>query len=149
MLEGLAEWVCREEVPAWVNTMFQLERSDEDDRTSMARTNSRLFRLADEMKQRSRRLARILSRGLHERAVNGPLLFGGLYLAGMGSAPGEQAFVNSVLGRLVTHQSCVYWNAATNDREAACRRLLRIGWALLAGLGGVVLTLLLFLLNSS
>jgi hypothetical protein len=133
MLDGLAKWVCRSVVPTWVYRKFQMEKADTPDRAALVRTNGRLFLLADELQERSRRLGTILSRGLAPKAAAGPLLFGGCYLAGTGSDPEhEQAFVRELMDRLAEGQSCVYWTPATLAEEANYAFWATFGWT---GLG--------------
>jgi hypothetical protein len=132
VLASLAEWVCGSVVPGWVYNKFELEKKDGEERAALVRQNSRLFLLADELKERSRRLGGILARGLGPRAAEGPLLLGGCYLAGTGSDPAsEQAFVKGVMDRLLEGQSCVYWNAQTLAEEAAYAWWLVAGWTVL------------------
>ncbi|HEY7425936.1 MAG TPA: type VI secretion protein IcmF/TssM N-terminal domain-containing protein [Gemmataceae bacterium] len=140
LLDSLAKWVCQSVVPIWVYRKFQMEKADTPDRTALNRTNGRLFLLADELQERSGRLATVLVRGLTGRT--GPLLFGGCYLAATGSnAEREQAFVRGLLDRLSEGQSCVYWTQQTLDEEASYARWVRFGWTFLAM---VVLTVLCF-----
>jgi hypothetical protein len=108
-----------------------MEKADTTDRAALNRTNGRLFLLADELQERSGRLATVLVRGLTART--GPLLFGGCYLAATGSdVEREQAFVRGLLDRLSEGQSCVYWTQQTLDEEAAYARWVRFGWTFLA-----------------
>ena len=101
-------------------------------RPPLIHTNGRLFLLADELHERSKRLATILSRGLSPRAATGPLLFGGCYLAGTGSDPEhEQAFVRGLMDRLAEGQSCVYWTSGTLAEEANYAFWATLGWTVL------------------
>jgi hypothetical protein len=132
MLASLADWVCSSVVPTWVYNKFDLEKKPEDDRAALVRMNSRLFLLADELKQRSQRLGGVLARGLAPRAAKGPLLLGGCYMAGTGTdAAKEQAFVKGVMDLLIDRQSFVYWNARTLAEEAVYAWWLVVGWTIL------------------
>jgi hypothetical protein len=131
LLDSLAKWICQAVVPIWVYRNFQMEKADTPDRAALNRINGRLFLLADELQERSGRLATVLVRGLTAR--NGPLLFGGCYLAATGSdVEREQAFVRGLLDRLSEGQSCVYWTQQTLEEEAAYARWVRFGWTFLA-----------------
>ena len=133
MLDSLARWLCQSVVPAWVYRKFQMEKADAKDRAELVRINGRLFLLADELQERSKRLSTILSRGLAPKAASGPLLFGGCYLAGTGSdAEREQAFVRGLMDRLSEGQSCVYWTRQTVAEEASYLRWSNLGWTVLA-----------------
>jgi hypothetical protein len=133
MLDSLARWVCESVVPTWVYHKFQLEKADTPERTALVRANGRLFLLADELKQRARRLGTILTRGLVPKSTIGPLMFGGCYLAGTGSDPErEQGFVRGLLDRLTEGQSCVYWTRRTLEEEAVYTRWVGVGWAVLS-----------------
>jgi hypothetical protein len=151
MLESLANWICRDVVPRFVAGKFQLEteKTPPEELAGIVRTNSRLFLLTDDLKQRNRRLASILVRGLDERAKQGQLLFGGCYLAGTGPEPAqEQAFVLGVLELLTKTRNvnAVYWNAETRTREAQYERWVNVGWTVLAVLGLAVAAAVGFLL---
>jgi hypothetical protein len=135
MLTGLAEWVCRSVVPRWVYHKFQLEKPDTADRGELLRSNERLFLLADELQERSRRLGTVLARGVGGKASAGLVLFGGCYLAGTGTeAEREQAFVRGVLDRFLEHQSRVYWSAQALAEEAQYNRWLTVGWTAIGAL---------------
>jgi hypothetical protein len=142
MLTSLADWICSSVVPMWVYNKFQIEKKDTDDRTALVKTNSRLFLLEDELKERSKLLGEILRRGFADRAASGKLLLVGCYLAGTGSeSPDqEQAFVRAVLERLPEHQNLVYWNPATRAEEDTIQHRLTVGWitlgVLLLGMAG-------------
>jgi hypothetical protein len=135
VLSGLADWVCHSVVPRWVYQKFQLEKPGATDRVDLQRGNERLFLLADELQERSRRLGTVLARGVAGKASSGLVLFGGCYVAGTGmEAEREQAFVRGVLDRLLENQSCVYWSAQALAEETQYNRWLTIGWTLLGGL---------------
>lgn len=133
LLDSLAKWLCQSIVPLWVYRKFQIEKADTPDRSALVGSNGRLFLLVDELQERSKRLGTILARGLAQRAVPGPLLFGGCYLAGTGSDPErEQAFVRGLMDRLAESQSCVYWTQATQAEEASYAFWTTLGWTILA-----------------
>jgi hypothetical protein len=139
MLDSLAQWICQSVMPAWIYRKFQIEKADTPDRAALVRANGRLFLLADDLRERGKRLGTILARGLAGKAAAGPLLFGGCYLAGTGSDPQqEQAFVRGLMDRLTEGQSCVYWTRQTLAEEASYVRWAGIGWTVLA-LGVLVL----------
>jgi hypothetical protein len=148
MLEGLSRWLCQSFMPTWVYRHFQIEKADTPDRAELARRNGQLFLLGDELQERSPRLGTILSRGLAQKAANGPLLFGGCYLAATGSdREREQAFIRGLMDRLDGGQSCVYWTATTLEEEASFAFWTNVGWTLIAIVVGGVLLLTFLKLN--
>lgn len=134
MLDSLANWLCRSFMPEWVYGQFQIEKADTLDRGQLVRGNGQLFLLGDELQERSKRLGTILSRGLASKAVSGPLLFGGCYIAGTGSNPErEQAFVHGLLkAKLDQAQSNVFWTQATLAEEASYAFWTNLGWTIIA-----------------
>jgi hypothetical protein len=135
-------------MPIWVYRHFQIEKPDTPDRAELVRSNGRLFLLGDELQERSKRLGTILSRGLAQKAVTGPLLFGGCYLAATGSdAEHEQAFVRGLLDRMDDEQSRVYWTDATLAEEASYAFWANTGWTVIGLVVVAVVGLVVYQVN--
>jgi hypothetical protein len=93
--------------------------------------NRNLYLLLDEMRERKDHLARILANGL-EKLTDGPLLFGGCYLAATGTDEKEQAFVKGVFARLAESQSYVSWTPEALEQDQNARRTATIGYLVIA-----------------
>ncbi len=132
MLDSLSAWVCNSVVPAWVYRKFVLEDVPAPHEAARAqRLNTRLFRLAHELREREPNLRAILSHALGTDPGDPPLI-GGCYLAGTGRDPRrEQAFVSGVLHRLVEEQNAVAWGPEAVEEDARYQRWAAVGWAVL------------------
>src|SRR5262249_667592 len=101
--------------------------------------NHELFLMLDEMRERKDHLSRFILQGL-ARDVNGPLLFGGCYLAGTGAERDkDQAFVRGVLARLFENQNFISWTEQALAEDARCHTATLAGYVVL----GVVAALLI------
>jgi hypothetical protein len=93
--------------------------------------NHDLFLMLDEMRERKDHLARFIVQGL-ARDVNGPLLFGGCYLAATGAERDkDQAFVRGVLARLFENQNYVSWTEQAVSDDRWCHTATLAGYVVL------------------
>ncbi len=164
MLESLAQWICASVAPGWVYKHFQMESADATagvpagpalsrtdpieasragkgprrgpGRGDAFRTNAELFQFMHNLRERQRRLGRLLSRGFILEDED-PILFGGCYLAATGTDPRrEQAFVAGVFHRLAGEENFVSWTTQARAEEEAYLR-----WALFGQMGAAALFL--------
>src|SRR5262249_8884159 len=128
MIDGGVQWICNSVFPNWVYKMFRLESSGKDDPAKLIRGNVALYQLMSQIRERQKRLSRILTRAVLSDK-GGPPLFGGCYLAGTGRDPAhEQAFVAGVFRRLIDEQNYVSWTDEALAAEAECNRWTGIGY---------------------
>jgi len=131
MLDSLSAWACNSVVPGWVHRKFELESGAAHETARSTRHNTRLFQLADELRERQRNLSAILARALATDPADPPLI-AGCYLAGTGRDPRtEQAFVSGVLNRLVEEQNAVAWLPEAFEEEGRYQRWAVVGWGIL------------------
>src|SRR5262249_53721515 len=83
MFDGLAQWIWGTVVSSWVSKHYRLETPGRDSVSSATTDNAQLFLFMNELRQRGRRLGRLLARALTLEAPE-PVWFGGCYLAGTG-----------------------------------------------------------------
>jgi hypothetical protein len=129
MLDGLAQWVFSSVVSSWVSKHFRMETPGRDDVTTATEANSQLFLFMNEMRERRRRLGRLLARGFVLES-HAPLWFGGCYVAGTGPDPEtQQGFVAGVFRRLIEEEKkgLVSWSAEALADEAGYRRWIGMG----------------------
>ncbi len=129
MLDGLAQWVCSSVVAGWVSKHFRMEAVGRDDVTTVTQANAQLFLFMNEMRERRRRLGRLLARGF-VLENNVPLWFGGVYVAGTGPDPeNQQGFVAGVFRRLIEEEKkgLVSWSSNALDDEAGYQRWVSLG----------------------
>jgi hypothetical protein len=128
-------WLFETLFPTNVYKLLKVEGPNTP-RGKVLRANSRLYQLLTEMRERYRGLNHIMTRGLTPPA-DGPLLFGGCFLAATGpDAAREQAFVHGILRQMVENQNYVSWTKDALDEEAEFRRWTRLGYlVILAVLG--------------
>ena len=124
MFESLAQWICGSVVANWVSKHYRLETPGRDSVNSATTDNSHLFLFMNELRQRGRRLGRLLARGLTLETPE-PVWFGGCYLAGTGTnAENQQGFVAGVFRRLIEEEKkgLVSWTGQALDEEAGLQR---------------------------
>ncbi len=93
--------------------------------------NHELFLTLDEMRERKDHLARFVVQGL-ARDIDGPLLFGGCYLAATGAERDrDQAFIRGVLARLFENQNYVSWTEQALAEDTRCHSATLAGYVTL------------------
>lgn len=143
MIEGGVAWMSQAMLPNWIYKLFRLETPGKDDLAAAVRGNTQLYRLLGEVRERYKRLSRILVRGLI-REDGRPTLFGGCYIGGTGrDAPREQAFVPGVFRRLIDNQNYVAWTDEAWQEDAASQQWTTYGYTALA-IAAVALAALAF-----
>ena len=134
--EGGIQWIAAQQFPAQVDQLWRVEGSDGSLADSI-QGNVRLYQLLRQIRDRQRRLSRILTRAVLTDGVPTSML-GGCYLAGTGSDPrSEQAFIPGVFRRLTESQDLVAW---TPELIASESRYLR--WARQGYIAMTILTIL-------
>jgi hypothetical protein len=122
MLISLADWLCGNVVPGWVYKHFEMEQPGRSDAQTTVRGNARLFQFMHDLRQRQRRLGRLLEKAVVTKDQE-PILFGGCYLGATGpDSARDQAFVAGVFRRLADEENNVSWTAAALDEEASYSR---------------------------
>jgi hypothetical protein len=140
MLDGLAQWVFSSVVSGWVSKHFRMETPGRDDVMTVTEANSQLFLFMNEMRERRRRLGRLLARGF-VLENNAPLWFGGCYVAGTGPDPEtQQGFVAGIFRRLIEEEKkgLVSWSAEALADEAGYRHWVGTGQIVLGVFAVVV-----------
>jgi hypothetical protein len=128
------EWLFDTLFPTNVYRLLKVETPGREQRPDVVRMNGRLFELLVQMRERQKRVVHILTRGIAGKS-EGPLLFGGCFLAGTGvDAAREQAFVHGVLRQLIENQNYVSWTKDALDEERDYRRWTRSGYLVILGI---------------
>ncbi|MCC6511264.1 MAG: hypothetical protein IT423_19340, partial [Pirellulaceae bacterium] len=103
----------------WIYMLFQ------DEKCLARRNNSRLYKLLCKMRGPfSRSLADFLAHGFgfnpetERYLANEQFLFGGCYFAATGNEPGRQAFVRSVLTKLIEQDGQLEWSPAARKIDS-------------------------------
>jgi hypothetical protein len=133
-------WIGDVVVPSWVYKLFRVE-STANGAADPTRFNTRLFRMMVAMRERQKRLSRILVRGI-PLDEEGPPLFGGCYIAGTGKDARSQGFVAGVFQRLSLEQNFVSWTAKGEAEEARFRWLTSLAYVAVGLLGVAAIALL-------
>jgi hypothetical protein len=141
-IEGTVDWVCQHFFPARVYELLRLEDQPGREHVEEAvEDNGRLYHVLYQLRERSKRLGRIVARAA-TAVPDGPPLYGGCYVAATGRDPDrEQAFVAGVFRRPSEEQNFVSWTAKALSEEDRYRRNLQLGYVGLAG-AAVALVLL-------
>jgi hypothetical protein len=125
--------------PTLVSNLWRIEESA-DGETAATHENAQLFRFLSDIRERQRRLARINARAMARDFSDGPLMYGGCYLAGMKREAGVMpAFVRGIFQRIAKHQEDVSWNRAALADDARCDRLASTGFTIISILGALFL----------
>lgn len=132
LIDRGVQWICTALLPTWLYKSFRIETPGREDRPAVIRANTGLYRLLYQIRERRKRLGRVVSRAA-TFDTSGPLLYGGCYLSGTGrDSAREQAFVAGVFQRLIREQSAVQWTEEGTREEADYERWTRYGYAGLA-----------------
>jgi hypothetical protein len=132
LVESGVDWICAELFPSLIYRLMRPDRVRNDRGPSPLKGNVRLFNLLGQIRDRRKRLSRILSLSL-DRADNEPIYFGGCYFAGTGrNAQKEQAFIAAVFHRMLEGQNYVSWTSSGLSEEHDYQRWTRLGY------GGVI-----------
>jgi hypothetical protein len=153
MLESLALWICGAVTPGFVYKYFRLEAGEPQTfhgvsrtegsaevtgsktaltrspggRSDVVRGNAQLFRFMHQLRERQRRLGRLLANGVVLPGEE-PILFGGCYIAGTGADPTrQQAFVAGVFHRLTGEENYVSWTNQARAEEASYQHWVFVG----------------------
>jgi len=146
LVDSSVQWLCGSLLRDWVFKLFRVETPGRDDLAKAVAGNTNLYLLLDELRDRQKRMSRVLKVAL-ARQANGPLLFGGCYLAGTGHDPDrEQALVAGLFRRLLENQDYVTWTDRAMADDASAERVAKVGYGVLAGVGAVVAVLLALVL---
>ncbi len=156
MVDGGVRFICSQLFPSWVYRLFGLE-SRQEDAARVIRGNVQLYQLMCSIRERQKRLSRILTRGVARELgadepglrgaarADGPVLpmFGGCYLASATHEGGrEPAFAAGVFDRLFKSQNFVSWTDQALAQDAqhhgwATRGYTILGLLALAALAGL------------
>lgn len=132
MIESGVQWICRELLRTAVYKLFRLESNMSDSSSDLIRSNARLYELLFQLRQREKHLSRILTRATASES-RGPLLFGGVYLAGTGrDVDAEQAFLPGIFRLFLENQNFVSWTSEALNQEARFENIKWGGYATLA-----------------
>jgi hypothetical protein len=135
MVESSVQWLCLCTLRDWIFQLFQVEAPERAETADVVAGNTRLYLLLNELRDRQKRLSRVLTLALAERA-HSTLRFGGCYFAGTGRDPDrEQGLVAGLFDRLTKHQSEVSWTAQALADDAKAHRAANIGFGVLTGAG--------------
>jgi hypothetical protein len=143
LVESGVDWICAELFPSLIYRLMRPERARNDRGPSPLKGNVRLFNLLGQIRDRRRRLSRVLSLSL-ELSDNEPIYFGGCYFAGTGrNAQKEQAFIAAVFHRMLEGQNYVSWTPAGLSEEHDYQRWTRLGY------GGIIFLSVFILVTGS
>jgi IcmF-related N-terminal domain len=108
-IDSAAKWISDSLFPTWIYKFLRLESAGEGNPGEMTQANGRLVRLMCQIGERQRRLSQLLVRGIVGEP-NGPPLFGGCYVVGLGiDSTHPQAFVPGVFRKVIENQDFVSW----------------------------------------
>jgi len=135
------QWLNNGYLQSLVYKYFNLESAAGSDAAAMMAANASLFLFLDEMHDRTKRLADIISQFLPSKDQDG-WFYGGCYLGATGGRD-EQAYVPGLFKRLVEEQNCVAWTPRALANDAKCHAQTRLGYTLLWSAAGLLIVALI------
>jgi hypothetical protein len=150
-LDGLARWIFGSVVPGWVYKYFHEEKPGKEELPDVVKANAKLFLFMHQLRERQRRLSRILALGVARGKEDGEApLFGGCYIGGTGAEKDrDQGFVAGVFRRLTEEEDKVSWTTRALEEEANCRRMTGLTQVVFVVLSVAVVSLLGYAIFSS
>ncbi len=133
-IEATVRWITESLIPYWIFKLFRLE-SPGGTPGDTIESNAQLFHFLTDLRERSSRLARLISKGVVV-SLDAPPLFGGCYVAGTDSG-GERAFCPGFWKRLEETQGSVAWTADAFAADARYRARTQMGYVAL-GVAGII-----------
>lgn len=147
MIEGGLRWFCRALFPTWIYKRLIIEIPGRETVSEVSAVNARLYQLMRQMHEREERLGYIGTRGLAP-LQDGPLWIGGVYVAATGRDPArDQAFIPGVFRKVIEYHESIAWTDRALAEDARYHRLAKLGYGIVAGLGGVTVLLGLVLIS--
>jgi len=141
MIEDGVRWICHGLIPPLVYRLAHAGQQGRTEEQAELRGNVRLCHFLHQMRNRQKRLTRILIRGVCPNGA-GPWRLGGCFLAATGpDAVHEQGFAGGIFPQLLEMQNSVAWNELAIADDASCRRWAKAGYATLAVSVATVLAL--------
>jgi hypothetical protein len=132
IVEESVAWMVGTLFPALVYRVLRMTASTDDNGGDWL-GNTRIFGLANLVRQRQARLQRVLERGLLPSLDGAPL--DGLYFSANSSEnSAEQAFVSGLLPQLLEMQNDVAWSPTAIESDRRAGRWTVIGYVVLAAI---------------
>jgi hypothetical protein len=125
-VEEAVRWICQSLVPTWAYKLFAHEGGGVT-LDAAVRGNIKLYRMMSHVRERSRRLGRVVMRAVTPEQGEA-LLFGGCYVAGTGRESSRQAFIPGVFRRLLEEQDNITWTRDALAEEAGSHRYTQAGY---------------------
>lgn len=142
--EGI-RWMCQELLPPLVYRLLQLAPQNDPHSAHIQQGNVELYQFLHELRQRERRISRILKRGICAEGTR-PGLLGGCFLGATGSdVVRDQGFVAGVMPQLLEMQNMLSWTPEALHEDASCRWWSRAGYVGLAAFVGSITMLAILL----
>ncbi len=125
--EGI-RWMCQELLPPLIYRLLQLSPAEDRHAEHVQQGNVDLYQFLHEIRQREKRISRILKRGICAEGTK-PGLLGGCYLGATGSdVVRDQGFVAGVMPQLIDMQNMLSWTSDALHEDACCRSWARGGY---------------------
>ncbi len=149
MVERGVQWIGNSLLPSLLYKNWDVESAGRSELWETTNRNTRLYQFLWQIRDRQKRLSRILTRGIVMHS-QGPTMLGGCCFAATGrDRAREQGFASAVFRLLNDNQNFVSWTPEALGIEADYRRWTRLGYAALAvlGIGLIVLESYLWFRN--
>jgi type VI protein secretion system component VasK len=147
MVESGVQWVGNNLFPSLVYGNWAPEDTKITASRDETSANVRLYRFLWQMRERQRRLARILTRGILIQEGGGSPMFGGFCFASTGrDLMRDQGFANRIFRLMHENQNHVIWTREALAVESAYRRWTYLGYLALGFITILAIGLLLSLM---
>jgi hypothetical protein len=134
MVERGVQWVANVQFPSLIYKNWKPEAAGPGDVPPARSSNARLYRFLTELRERQRRIARVLTRGV-VMPSGGRAMLGACGFAATGrDLVREQGFASGAFRWLIDNQNQVAWTPEAITVDAEFRRGARLGYFGLLGL---------------
>jgi hypothetical protein len=140
-----ASWICQNLFPSWIYKFLRVESADNAKAAEVTRGNGQLVRLMCSLREAHKRLGQVLARAVVSDQ-DGPLLYGGCYVAGTGSdSDRDRAFLAGAFRKVIENQNYVSWTKEASARDAAYQGSVVMGY--LGAIVGILAAIALIIIS--
>ncbi len=142
-VETNVNWIFSNLLPYWVYKLFRLETPNVESPNEASKANGDLTQFLVAVRDRSPKVARMVSRAAMARADEAPS-FGGCYLTAQDASGSEPLFTQEFFKKVESTQGFVAWTDAAYALDAGYRSATRGGYLALGVIVAAVIALAVY-----
>ena len=136
-IETNVNWIFSSLLPYWVYKLFRLETANVESPNEASQANGDLTQFLVAVRDRSPKVARLVSRAVMARADESPS-FGGCYLTAPDPSGSEPLFAQEFFKKVESTQGFVSWTDEAYALDAGYRSATRTGYLVLGVISALV-----------